>query len=192
MSRQCVPEREREWWVCVRVCMHVCVGCVLNNYSNFVQCSGRQVRFPQLIDIILNSFTLINDIIPSDRSSGPQQGRVRSSEARWVAEEKEREGERERREMGDGRRGRGREGANWKLADERGTRTLRLIWRNFPQPPSSSTPSCPFICLSASSSSSSFSRLQRSVKFHYKLMYCSFLFEHTLLIRQLSSILLSR
>lgn len=81
-----MPEREREGMMSVRACVHVCervcVGCVLNNYRNFVQCSGRQVRFPQLIDIILNSFTLINDIIPSDRSSGPQQGRVRSSEAR--------------------------------------------------------------------------------------------------------------
>lgn len=93
-QRQCVPERERERVrrkECVCVCVRACVGCVLNNYSNFVQCSGRQVRFPQLIDIILNSFTLINDIIPSDRSSG---GHSRGGSS--CAMSSTREGERER------------------------------------------------------------------------------------------------
>lgn len=171
-------ERERERKSCKCVC--VCVGRDLNNYINFVQCSARQVRFPQLIDIILNSFTLINDIIPSDRSERGTAGVGTGWAARWVelAEcERERQSDATREE----RR---------QLTDERGTRTLRLIWRNFHSHSLLSLLHLLLLCLPSACSCSSSS--QRAVEFHYKLKNCSFLFENTLLILQLPWIVLIR
>lgn len=171
-------EREREWKRCVCVC--VCVGRALNNYINFVQCSARQVRFPQLIDIILNSFTLINDIIPSDRSERGTAGgwdrsssamsrtsRVWEREAEWRSETAE------------------------KTTDRRTWHThVALNLTQFPQPqPPQPSPSPPPKSSSACSCSSS---SRRAVEFHYKLKNCSFLFENTLLILQLPWIVLIR